>query len=223
MTSLMALAATLWLAPSTASATETLDIGVLRADDVQVVQKLLYPKEGRTEIGVHLGWMPFDAYLTTPNIQVSWTAHQSETLAFGGVIGGGYGLPTAAMRQLRSPRYGVQPDAYRYLASVLGGVEWAPAYGKVNLNGARIVHYDFYGAARVGATLEQSLIPTGGVTVAPTVSLAAGTRLFHSENGSVRLELRDDVLLEYRKLTERWYVKQNVNLIIGLTWLGERK
>ena len=37
------------------------------------------------------------------------------------------------------------------LASALVGVEWAPVYAKMNLGGKSIVHYDIYGAARLGA------------------------------------------------------------------------
>src|SRR5690606_11705268 len=121
-------------------AAETVDIGVLRNEDITVVQHLLYPKTRRTEFGVHLGYVGFDAYVKSPNVQLSFARHLDEQLAISVVAGGGYGFKTSAYRELESPTYGVAPYAYRYLGSVLAGVEYAPVYAKLNLDGARIVH-----------------------------------------------------------------------------------
>ena len=68
-------------APTISLAQDTVDIGVIKNSERRVVQKLLFPKEGRTEIGFHLGVMPFDAYLVTPNIQASFELHLSESLS----------------------------------------------------------------------------------------------------------------------------------------------
>jgi outer membrane beta-barrel protein len=207
----------------TASAQETVDVGVVTANEMRVVQNNLYPKAGRTELAMALGWMPFDTLLTTPNAQLAFDVHQSENLAFGAVVGGGYGLKNGDYHELEGPRYGVAPDAYRYLASAIGGVEWSPIYAKANLNGARIVHYDVYGAGRAGVSLEQSVIPQGGIAIAPTISLAAGSRFFLAKNGAIRVELRDDFLIEHRKLTQTTYLKQNVDVTIGYSILSPVK
>lgn len=206
-----------------ALAQETVDVGVIRESDVRVVQKLLYPKDGRTELGVHVGWMPWDAYLTTPNTQWSLDLHQSESFSYGGVLGLGYGLKNATYRELESPTYGVAPDAYRYLGSALVGVQYAPIYAKMNLNGARVLHHDVYGAARAGLTVEQSVIPSGGMAFAPTLSLGVGWRLFTGEKGALRVELRDDFLIERRDLTQTTHLKQNANLTVGWSILSAVK
>jgi outer membrane beta-barrel protein len=215
------------LATSSAFAQETVDIGVIKDSERRVVQKLLFPKEGRTELGFHLGVMPFDAYLVTPNLQVSFDIHLSESLSISTIVGGGYGLKNGTYAELESPTYGVAPDAYRYLASVLAGVQYSPIYAKMNLNGARVVHFDVYGAARGGVTLEQSVIPAGGIAVAPTVSLVIGTRFFWGERYAIRVEIRDDALIERRKLTSSTHFKQNANLTVGFSMLspvkGKRK
>lgn len=203
-----------------AYAQETVDIGVIRDDDVAVVQKILYPKEGRTELGVHVGVMPFDAYLTTPNGQLSLALHQSESLAVSIVLGGGYGLKTATYRTLESPAFGVAPYAYRYLGSGLIGVEWSPIYAKLNLSGTRILHFDVYGAARAGVTAESSVIPDGGFFPGPTVSPGLGARVFLGGNKTLHLELRDDLVVEYRKLTQTVHLKQNANVTLGITFLS---
>jgi outer membrane beta-barrel protein len=199
------------------------ELGVLRQDDVTVVQKILYPKKSRAEFGVHLAVMPFDPYSWAPNLQLSFDQHLSEKVSVGAVIGGGYGLPTGQWLDLASPTYGVAVYSYRYLGSALAGVAWAPIYAKARVSDSAIVHFDLYGAARAGATAELSMIPGGGVAVSPTVSLAIGSRVFLNKGTALRLEIRDDVLFQYRKLTEQTRVKQNANLQIGVTFLGPSK
>jgi len=206
-----------------AAAQETIDIGVLRDADVHVVQNILYPKDGRIEVGVHLGWMPFDALITTPNLQVSVDTHLTEQLAVSVLVGGGYGLKTARYVELESPAYGVAPYAFRYLASVLAGVEYSPVYAKMRLGPAKVVHFDVYGVARGGVTLEQSVIPDGGFAVAPTVSLGLGGRFFASESLAVRVELRDDLMVEYRPLTQSTHFKQNAGITIGVSFMTPKK
>lgn len=204
--------------PSIAQASETIDLGVIKQEDVRVVQKLLYPKSGRTEIGAHLGIMPFDAYVTTPNVQVSFNQHLSDTLSVSVVGGGGYSFKTSVYRKLESPSYGVAPYAYRYLGSVLGGVEWAPIYAKMNVN-QRIIHFDAYLAGRAGVTIETSILPSGGTPIAPTLSPGLGMRLFLSPSMALRTEIRDDLMLQARTLTNSTAFKQNANVTLGITIL----
>ena len=208
---------------SSAFAQETVDIGVIKNSERRVVQKLLFPKDGRTEFGIHLGVMPFDAYLVTPNLQFSFDMHLSESLSISTIVGGGYGLKNGTYTELESPTYGVAPDAYRYLGSVLAGIQYAPIYAKMNLNGAKVVHFDVYGTARGGVTIEQSVIPKGGIAVAPTVSLGVGTRFFWGERYAVRVEIRDDALIERRKLTQSTHFKQNANVTVGFSMLSKVK
>jgi outer membrane beta-barrel protein len=218
-----AAAAVALLAASPAAAQDPVDIGVIKDSEVRVVQKMLYPKEGRTEFGLHLGVMPFDAYLTTPNLQLSFDLHMSETFGITVLAGGGYGLPNSTLNELKGPAYNVSPDAYRYLASVVGGVEWAPIYGKMNLNGARVMHYDVYFPLRGGISLEQSILQDGGTAVAPTVEAGVGARFFAGERMAIRAELHDAVLMEPRQLTSNIFIKQNVNVMLGMTFLSKTK
>ena len=208
---------------SAAWAQDTIDIGMIRDQEITVVQKLLYPKEGRTEIGVHLGVMPFDAYLTSPNAQVSLVTHLSERGALSFVAGGGYSFKSGVYRELESPTYGVAPNAYRYLASAMLGGEYSPIYAKLNLNGSRIVHFDVYLAMRAGATMEQSIIPGGGLAFAPTMSPGIGGRFFLGKTAALKVELRDDLLLQFRTVTNSIDFKQNANVTAGIVFLSGRK
>ncbi len=204
-------------------AQETVDIGIIRDEDIAVVQKLLYPKDGRAEVAVALGVMPFDAYLTTPNAQLSYVQHLSESFGLSVVAGGGWGFKTQVYRTLESPTYGVAPYAYRYLGSVLAGIEWSPIYAKLNLNGARVIHFDIYAPLRVGLTVEQSVIPSGGMAFGPTLSPGIGARLFLGKATAVKVELRDDLLIERRELTQSTEFKQNANVTLGLAFLSKAK
>ena len=219
MVTLVTLAANL----SFAADPDKVNIGVLHKDDLHVVQQVLYPKVGRTEFSAAVGIMPFDPYLTTPNAQLSFDIHQREQMSIGVVLGGGYGFKTAVTRTMESPAFGVAPYAYRYLASALVGVSWSPIYAKMSLGGAKILHYDVYLAGRAGATLETSVIPGGGLPVGPTLSPGLGMRLFLKERMALRAEFRDDLVLQRRKLTSSWALKQNANLVVGLSFLSGRQ
>lgn len=206
-----------------ASAQETIDIGMIRDEEITVVQKLLYPKEGRTEFGIHLGVMPFDAYVTSPNAQLSLAVHFSERAALSIVAGGGYSFKSGVYRELESPTFGVAPNAYRYLGSALIGAEYTPIYAKLNLNGARVIHFDVYLAIRGGATIEQSIIPGGGLAYAPTLSPGIGGRFFLGKTASFKVELRDDLLLQFRTITDSIDFKQNANVTAGFVFLTGSK
>lgn len=206
--------------PGLAAAQDAVQIGVIRNEDITVVQKVLYPKDNRTEVGLHVGVMPFDAYVLTPNAQLSFNNHFSERLGLSFLAGGGWGFKTGTYRTLESPAFGVAPYAYRYLGSALIGLEWSPIYAKLNWQGGRVIHFDVYFAGRVGATLEQSVIPSGGIGIGPTLSPGIGGRFFLGKSSALRVELRDDLLVEYRQLTSSWEFKQNADVTVGLVFLS---
>ena len=208
------------LAQETAPA--PVDIGTIKTSDLKVVQNLLYSKEGRWELGGHLGLM-VDQWLYTPNLQVTFDLHQSETFALSARVGGGWGFENATLIEVQGASYGVIPDAYRHLAHVLVGVQYAPFYAKVATNGKKIAHFDVYGSGRIGATLESSIIPQGGVTVAPTLNLGIGGRFFMGERGAIRVEVADDLLFQFRALTGDLFLKQNIGITVGYTYWSAPK
>ncbi|MBM4367973.1 MAG: outer membrane beta-barrel domain-containing protein [Deltaproteobacteria bacterium] len=203
---------------------DTLDIGVLKNAEVKVVQKQLFQKEDKLEIGAALGVMPFDGYTIAPQLALAGAQHFSETTAIELRVGGGYGLPNAVYTELEGPSYGVAVEAYRYLGSVEADLQYTPIYAKMNLGGKRVLHHDVYVLLGAGATVEQSLLPEANIAIAPTVPIGVGARLFTSKKAMVRLELRDSMLLEYRAQSQTWGFKQNVALSAGLSMLlGETK
>ncbi len=209
------------LCVQTAQAQETIDVGALQNKDFKVVQKQLYDKKNLREVAVHGGVMPFDAFSVTPKIDVTYANYTSDTMAWEVAVGAGYGLKNSNYKQLEGPAYGIEPDVYRYLTSVIGDVQWAPIYAKMAMNGQNIFHYDVYGIGGGGLTVEQSFLPDKDLSFAPTVTMGIGSRIFLANGSTLRVQLRDDFLLQQRAKTvdkQGLYLKQNITLSVGYTF-----
>lgn len=211
--------------PLVGSAQETIDLGVIKNEDITVVQKLLYPKEGRSEMGLHLGLMPFDAFTTTPYATLSYGSFLSESFGYEIAVGGGYSLKNGNYRSMEQVVYDetILPDAYRYLASVVADAQWSPIYAKMNMLGKSVLHHDVYLLGGAGVTLEQAILPDHSLAVAPTLAVGIGARVFVSPTSTVRVQLRDDFLIESRAKTDTTHLKQNVGLTVGYTLLSKVK
>lgn len=209
-----------------AHAQETIDVGALQNKDFKVVQKQLYDKENLREVAIHGGVMPFDAFSVTPKLDVTYANYLSESMAWEVAVGAGYGFKNSNFKQLEGPAYGIEPDVYRYLTSVIGDIQWAPIYAKMAMNGQNIFHYDVYGIGGGGLTLEQSIIPSEesnglDLSLSPTATLGVGSRIFLANGSTVRVQLRDDFLLQRRektKDTQAFYLKQNITISVGYTF-----
>ncbi len=211
------------LSASTAMAQETIDLGTLKDKDIKVVQKLLYPKAGRVEFGGVLGWMPFDAYTTTPVAGLTVAMHTRESIAYELGLMGGYAMKNSKMTTLEGPAYGVAPDAYGYTASAIADVQWSPIYAKLNWLGRSVHHHDVFLTGGMGVTYERAVLPDHDTAFSPTLGLGAGARIFLGGGKIIRIQLRDDILREHREKTaetKAWFIKQNVSLLIGFSKLN---
>ncbi len=205
---------------SAAQAQQTIDIGVLRDNDVKVVQKLLYPKAKRMEFGGGLGWMPFDAYTTTPVFSGTAGYHFQESIGTELFLMAGIPMKNGTMKELEGPAYGVAPDAYGFQGAVMADFQWSPIYAKMNWMGRKVVHYDVFMSTGLGLTFERSMLPDKTKATAPTLGLGLGSRLFTGKGWALRFHLRDDIIREYRLKTadtKAWFLKQNVSLNIGFS------
>jgi outer membrane beta-barrel protein len=220
------LAASMTLLPLSAAAQETpLDLGVLKDSDVQVVQKLLYPKAGRSEFGAQIGWMPFDSYTSTPLVGANFVKHFSEEWGLEAAAHGGFTFGNFTYRQLTSEAYGIQPDAYKHLLDLGVNAQWSPIYAKMNWRGRKVLHHDLYGLAGVAGSLEQAMMPDQTTAFSPGLSLGVGMRVFLPSGGVVRVQLRDDVLAQKRVKTadsQATFLKQNVLLTAGYSWMSKK-
>jgi outer membrane beta-barrel protein len=207
-----------------AHAQSAVDVGVIKNEDVKIVQKLLYPKADRLEMGGHLAFMPFDAFTFTPAAALTVAKHIREDLGFEGVLMGGYSLKNTRYTELEGPAYGVSPDAYRFLGSVMVDAQYSPIYAKMNVAGQRIFHHDIFFIGGLGATIEQAMQPDNSLAIAPTLGLGVGARVFTGGGYALRFQLRDDILREKRAKTadtQGWFIKQNVSLVIGISKLSK--
>lgn len=212
---MLLLASLFAFAEDAAPKTETVDIGLIKNSDVKVVQRRLYAKDGKFEVGAGLGVMPFDGFTVAPKAQFTGTLFLSEKFGLEAHVGGGYGLKTTRYAYLESPDYGVAVEAYRYLADLQVGAHWAPIYAKMNIANS-IVHNDWYFVGGVGATLEQSVLPAANIAVAPTIGLGVGTQIWVGKTTALRVELRDDLMIEVRKQSGTAGFKQNAGILVGL-------
>lgn len=213
----------LLLSASLALAADPVDVGVIKNSDIKVVQKVLYSKDGKLEIGAGLGGMPFDGFTFAPQLALSGATFFSDTVGVEVQVGGGYGFKTARYKTLEGPAYGVAVEAYRYLASVEGDVQWSPIYAKMNLFGKRILHHEYYVLAGAGVTLEQSVLPEANIAIAPTLPIGVGVRVWAGKNLAIRGEIRDNLMIEHRAQTETTAFKQNVALTLGVGFFNGGK
>jgi len=221
-TLLLAIAATL-TASGPAFAQNAVEVGVIQNKDVKVVQKLLYPKVKRLEYGAQLGLMPFDAYTIAPLAAGTLAYHFREDMGIEGVFMGGYGMKSATYKELEAPPYGVAPDAYGFLGSVMADFQYSPIYAKMNVAGKRIFHHDMFFTGGLGMTLEQALQPDSTMAFSPTIGLGMGLRVFTGKDMTIRLQLRDDFVIQKRDKTadkQGTFLKQNVSFMIGFSKLG---
>lgn len=202
---------------------ETVDLGVLQDAELHVVQKMLFTKEGKTEVSASAGLVPFDPYTTAPKVELTFGKHLSEALSWGVQLGLGYGLKSRAYRELDSAAYGKVPEAYRYLGSITAGVQLSPIYAKMAWQGERIFHHDIYIPVVAGLTVERLAEPQlaqntlESFAFGPTVGAGIGARVFLPSGNMLRIEGRDDIVVQRRQASDSWRVKQNFGIYVGLS------
>ncbi len=203
-----------------AHAQDPIDLGVLRNEEIKVVQARLYPKDGSSELGGGLMLLPVEAYTLGFAGEFWYGQHLSETLAWTARLGAGWHTGNGHWGELTSPAYGVVPEAYGYVASLMGGAEWAPIYAKMAWTDGRVRHNDLYVPLLVGGTVERivedELLESGGSpwSIAPTIGVGIGTRVFRVKGGAIKVEIRDDVLVQPRA-SGVWRPKQNIGVHVG--------
>ncbi len=206
-----------------ASTASPVDLGVLQDGELHVVQKMLYSKEGKTEVSLTAGLVPFDPYTTAPKAQLTFGRHLSEALGWEIQLGLGWGLKSRTYRELDSAAYGKVPEAYRYLASLTAGVQLSPIYAKMAWQGERIFHHDIYIPVVAGLTFERLVEPQLAANPfeanawGPTVGAGLGARVFLPSGQMIRIEARDDVVFQRRPASDTWRVKQNFGIHVGIS------
>ena len=89
-----------------------------------------------------------------------------------------------------------------------------------------MVHHDFYALAGIGAAFEQAMMPDATGAVSPAFAIGVGARVFLNPNSALRLQLRDDFVIQKRVKTvdsQGTFLKQNVALTVAYCFMGKGK
>ena len=242
---LLFLAAVALLVPSTGYAakrksrkskteqTETVkveEVGVLRNQDVRVVQKNLFVKKGNHEVGLILSTQPWDSYVNGLMLGFNATINASEKLGFEFAVQGGYGwgnghwndvtfLGTSAGGNLTS----LGSDASRQLFGGSANLVWSPIYAKLAWGTAKVLHFDVYATIGGHGFLAQRVEADGGLRALAGPSIGLGVKFFLSQKTALKIDLRDHISLETRTYTGKFTARNNFQVGIGLAFYPGRK
>ena len=200
------------------------EVGVLKYEDVAVVQKVLYPHTGRTEVGFHLGGHFFDPYAVGVLAGFDVTHFFKENVGLHVQIAGGYGGGNQHHQDLNSDIIGVSywlgNDARRLLAGLTVAAEIIPAYAKYNFLGKRVFHNDLYilvgGSIYLGQGLLESSRDASTLRIVPGPMFGIGVRVFTGPKLNVSIDIRDCISFEARSFSGSLGVRNNVILGVRL-------
>lgn len=207
------------------------EVGVLRNEDVRVVQKNLYVKKGHHEVGFLITTNPWDAYSAGVMAGFDVTLNPSENVGVELMVQGGYGwgnghwkdvtfLGGAAGGQLTS----LGSDAARSLVGGSVNLVWSPIYAKLAWGTRKVLHFDVYGTFGAHGFLAQRLEADGGLRGLFGPSVGLGLKFFLSRKTALKIDLRDHISIERRTYTGRVTARNNFQFGIGLSFFtGERK
>lgn len=207
------------------------EVGILRNEDVRVVQQNLYVKKGHHEIGFMLTTQPWDVYSAGLMAGLDITFNPSEHLGVELMVQGGYGwgtghwrdvtfLGSAAGGQLTS----LGSDAARQLVGGSLNLVWSPIYAKLAWGRKHVLHFDVYGTLGAHGYLAQRLEADAGLRGIFGPSLGIGLKFFLSRKVALKFDLRDHISLESRTYTGRFTARNNFQFGIGLSFFtGDRK
>jgi outer membrane beta-barrel protein len=206
------------------------EVGVLRNEDVRVVQKNLYVKRNHHEIGFMFTTQPWDVYAAGVMAGIDITFNPSEIAGIEIMVQGGYGWGTghwrdvtflgeAAAGQLSS----LGSDAARQLVGGSVNFVWSPIYAKLAWGRRHVLHFDVYGTLGAHGYLAQRLEADQGFMGVYGPSVGLGLKFFLSRRVGLKIDLRDHISLETRTYTGKFTARNNFQFGIGLTFFtGER-
>ena len=167
--------------------------------DVSVVQKRLFPKDGRFEFTLFGGVIPNDPFLTYIPIGGRFNYYFQESISLevaGSFTGGPLQLDselTTFLKNQRNIRANVDLlDIQQWRAGAT--FVWSPFYGKLALLNAKLSHFDINLQGGFGV-LQAESPPQNGIgdpatEFKPEGILGAGFRFFVTDNVTLRVDYR---------------------------------
>ncbi|MEK6608039.1 MAG: outer membrane beta-barrel domain-containing protein [Myxococcota bacterium] len=168
------------------------DVG--RRRDVRVVQKRLFPKAGRWELGVYSGFVPNDAFINYVPVGLRLGRHFTERweaeLQVGYMFAIDSGLQSFLEEQDSDLRARAR-DKQQLRADV--ATLWSPLYGKLAAGQRRVIHFDGYllaGAGALRTVVDPDDANKDAAKIVPEAVLGAGLRAYFTRRLSLRVEYR---------------------------------
>lgn len=181
--------------------------GSAHAQQSGVVRPPLFSTARRIEIAPYFAYVSNDPWVTGFIPAAAVTYHMSERTALDFTAGYGVYSDKTLVQQVvnetgNRPRVISRPQYY-----VTGNWAWSPIYGKLNLLGEFVLHYDLFlvgGVGVAGDQIEVNKRTSGGsaeqtfsTQVFPVVDFGFGQRFFFNDWFAVRVDIRPYVYLEF--------------------------
>jgi len=205
------------------------EVGVLRNEDVRVVQKNLYVKRGHHEIGFMLSTQPWDPYTLGLMLGFDLTLNPTENLGMEIMVQGGYGwgnghwqdvtfLGNSAGGNLTS----LGSDAAKQLVGGSVNLVWSPIYAKLAWGRSKVIHFDVYGTLGAHGYLAQRLEADAGFRAIVGPSVGIGLKFFLSPKVALKVDLRDHISIEKRTYSNKITARNNFQFGLGLAFYTGR-
>ena len=188
---------------------------ILRAERVRkerlikTIQRKNFLKLGRFETSPYVGFVTNDPFINRYLAGIGVAYHPTEIFAVEANLGYSPNLGEADWKPLTTQlveENKVSPDISKLTLFTNFGFQFSPIYGKVALNGRRIVNFDVFAAFGLGLTLTQDDLDALGDDSAealatqnqwhPTTNIGGGVRVNFNDMIAFRLEGRSLVYIE---------------------------
>ncbi len=176
---------------------------------IKTIQAKNFLKLGRFEATPFLGFVTNDPFINRRLGGLSFAYHMTEIFALELMIGYAPDLGQADWKPLTRQlvdKNKVSPDISKLTVFSHAAFQFSPIYGKVAINGRKIINFDVFGTFGMGATLTQDDLEALGddsetavatqVEWHSTTNIGGGARIIVNENWAVRAEGRSLVYIE---------------------------
>jgi len=151
------------------------------------------------ELAFGVGVLPLDAFYKGLLLQLSYTTHFSDHLAWQVARGAySYNVDTGLRKQLIRD-FSVNPTAFEEVQYMVGSdIIWSPFYGKTAFLNKSVSHFEVFLIG--GGSILNLANSTGGPGIfRPAVNFGLGARLFSNKHLSYRLDLADNLVVSKDK------------------------
>ncbi len=178
---------------------------------IKVLERKEFLKLGRFEALPTIGFVTNDPFLNRYIVGAGLGYHITEVFAIEGSFGYSPDLGEVDWKPLTDQlvtENHVSPDISKLTLYGSGTFQFSPIYGKVAVNGNKIIRFDIFGAFGMGFAQTQDDLQALGVDdsdekasrtavqIHPTTTFGGGTRIIFSDSLAVRVDARSLIYIE---------------------------